>query len=78
MNFARLEREPPIRSSDLNLTPVSDAVGAVVLAAHAGNMDTVMIAGKIVKRNGQMANCDLERIRSLAHDSQRFILSESE
>jgi 5-methylthioadenosine/S-adenosylhomocysteine deaminase len=65
-----------IRCSDLNLTPVSDAVGAVVLGAHAGNVDTVMVAGKIVKRHGKMVGCDLDRLRSLAQDSLNFILGE--
>ncbi len=65
-----------IRATDLNLAPVSDAVGAVVLGAHAGNVDTVMVAGNIIKRHGRMVNCDLERLRRLAHESLDFVLAD--
>lgn len=64
-----------IRSDDLNLTPVSDAVGAVVLAAHSGNVDTVMVAGKVVKRHGEMMGIDLQALRERAHASQAHILA---
>jgi 5-methylthioadenosine/S-adenosylhomocysteine deaminase len=66
-----------IRATDLNLAPVSDAVGAVVLGAHAGNVDTVMVAGNIIKRHGRMVNCDLERLRKLAQESLDFVLADS-
>jgi cytosine/adenosine deaminase-related metal-dependent hydrolase len=65
-----------IRTSDLNLAPVSDAIGAIVLAAHAGNVDTVIVAGKIVKSGGKMVNYDRERVRSLAQKSLQYILAD--
>ena len=43
-----------VRGTDPNLTPVSAPVDAVVLAAHPGNVDTVLVAGRIVKRGGRM------------------------
>lgn len=64
-----------IRGDDLNLTPVSDAVGAVVLAAHPGNVDTVFVAGKTVKRHGRMQGIDLDALRQRAHASQHHILA---
>lgn len=63
-----------IRGNDINLTPVSDAVGAVVLAAHPGNVDTVLVAGKAVKRHGRMLNVDLLALRQRARASQEFVL----
>ena len=63
-----------IRGTDLNLTPVSDPVGAVVLAAHAGNIDSVFAAGRAVKRHGQMLGHDLADMRERALASQRYIL----
>jgi 5-methylthioadenosine/S-adenosylhomocysteine deaminase len=65
-----------LRATDLNLAPVSNAVGAVVLGAHAGNVDTVMVAGNIVKQHGRILNCDLERLRKLAHESLDFVLAD--
>lgn len=63
-----------LRANDLNLTPVSDAVGAVVLAAHPGNVDTVFVAGQAVKRGGTMVNVDLEKLRTRAMASQAYVL----
>ena len=64
-----------VRTSDLNLTPVSDAVGAVVLAAHTGNVDSVFVAGRAVKRSGQMLGIDLDALRRRAIDSQKHVLA---
>jgi 5-methylthioadenosine/S-adenosylhomocysteine deaminase len=63
-----------IRGTDLNLTPVSDAVGAVVLAAHPGNVDSVFVAGRAVKRHGRMLGIDIDELRRRALASQQYIL----
>lgn len=63
-----------INTEDLNLTPVSDAIGAVVLAAHSGNVDSVFVAGNAVKRRGRMVNVNLETLRHKAHASQHYVL----
>jgi hypothetical protein len=36
----------------------------------ARNVDTVMIAGKIVKQNGQLVGVDMNRIARLAREAQ--------
>jgi cytosine/adenosine deaminase-related metal-dependent hydrolase len=64
-----------IRMEDINLAPVSDPVGSVVLAAHPGNVDSVFVAGRAVKRSGRLLGADLARIRQLAESSQQFLLS---
>lgn len=43
-----------LRRDTLNLTPLNDPGGSVVQAAGPGNVDTVMVAGRIVK---QGENC---------------------
>lgn len=43
-----------LRADDLNLFPVHDPVFSVVEMANGGNVDTVMIAGRIAKRAGQL------------------------
>ncbi|QYY33893.1 amidohydrolase family protein (plasmid) [Cupriavidus pinatubonensis] len=63
-----------IRGDDLNLAPVSDAVGAVVLAAHPGNVDTVFVAGRTVKRHGRMTGVDVDMLRHRAAASQHYVL----
>ena len=64
-----------VRGTDLNLSPVSDPVGAVVLAAHAGNVDTVLVRGVVKKRNGRLLGVDLDRIRAAAANSRDRLLA---
>lgn len=57
-----------LRATDLNLYPASAPADAVVLAAHAGNVDTVLVAGTVVKRGGRLL-ADVPRAQRLAKDS---------
>lgn len=65
-----------IRAEDLNLTPVTEPVAAVVAGAHPGNVDTVMVEGRILKRHGVLVDVDLKAIRERAKASQRYVLAE--
>jgi len=65
-----------VRTSDLNLHPVVEPVAAVVNAAHPGNVDTVIVDGVVRKRDGRLVGVDLDRIRSLAEQSQRRVLGD--
>ena len=65
-----------IRGSDLNLAPISDPVGAVVLATHPGNVDAVMVRGEFRKRNGKMVNVDLDAIHRAARASRDWLLAQ--
>jgi 5-methylthioadenosine/S-adenosylhomocysteine deaminase len=42
-----------LRADALSLTPLNDPVGAVVLAAHPGLVDSVFVAGRALKRDGR-------------------------
>jgi 5-methylthioadenosine/S-adenosylhomocysteine deaminase len=53
-----------LRASDLNLAPMNNVVETVMSCAHAGNVDTVLVDGKAVKRDGQLVGFDLPEIRS--------------
>ncbi|WP_040503132.1 amidohydrolase family protein, partial [Herbaspirillum lusitanum] len=63
-----------IRADDINLAPVSDAVGAIVLAAHSGNVDSVYVAGRAVKKAGKLLSVDVDQVRARALSSQQFVL----
>ena len=65
-----------IRTTDLNIFPVKDPIGAVVQCAHTGNVDSVYVAGKEIKRNGKMVNVDMERVRKLAIEARDYIFKE--
>jgi 5-methylthioadenosine/S-adenosylhomocysteine deaminase len=50
--------------------PMNNAVGAVVSNMGPQNVDTVLIAGKIMKRNGQMLGLDMARLQRLGDESR--------
>ena len=50
-----------------------DPVGTIVLQAHPGNVDTVLVAGEIVKRNGMLVNVDPAAAVGQLEESQRFV-----
>jgi len=65
-----------LRSSDLNLFPVHDAVRSVVRQAGPGNVDAVMVAGKFVKRDGRLLYEDLAKRQGELLESGRRILND--
>lgn len=57
-----------LRADALNLAPVAhDPIGAVVTAAHPGNIDTVLVDGRPVKRAGQLIYGELGGVLDTAH-----------
>lgn len=64
-----------VRTTDLNMFPINDPVCAVTQCAHTGNVDSVFVAGKAVKRNGKLLNVDLDGLRKIAYESQEYILT---
>jgi cytosine/adenosine deaminase-related metal-dependent hydrolase len=52
-----------LQTRDLNLWPVSNLESAVMAGAHGGNVDTVLVAGEVVKRDGRLVGVDLDAIR---------------
>ena len=47
----------------LNMFPINNPVGAVVNDAHVGNVDTVLVAGRVVKRHGALVGVDMAGLR---------------
>ncbi|WP_366295527.1 amidohydrolase family protein [Paenibacillus sp. AN1007] len=65
-----------ICSTDLNLFPVHDPIGAVVQFANPSNVDTVFVAGKPVKRDGRLLDVDLHEIRRKGMQSTEYLLTQ--
>ena len=65
-----------VRGTDLNLAPVSDPVGAIVLAAHPGNVDAVLVRGEFRKRDGRMVGVDISAIHRAALASRDWLLAQ--
>ena len=66
-----------IRTDSLAMTPLNNASGAVVYNAHAGMVDTVLVAGRVVKRDGELVSVDVPRIRRLAVETRDHLLAQA-
>ena len=53
-----------------NVMPMNNAVGAVVTSMTPANVDTVIIAGKMVKRDGKLVGVDMNKIYQLGRAAQ--------
>jgi cytosine/adenosine deaminase-related metal-dependent hydrolase len=59
----------------LNMLGVADAVGAVVQQANASNVQTVLVAGTPVKRDGRLVDVDLTRLAGMLDESREGVLA---
>jgi cytosine/adenosine deaminase-related metal-dependent hydrolase len=66
-----------LRTDTINVMPVNNAYGAVVLAMDTSNVDTVFIAGKAVKQGGRLVGVDLGRLRREAEQSRDYIAAKA-
>ncbi|MEV0485718.1 amidohydrolase family protein [Streptomyces sp. NPDC050508] len=53
-----------LRTDDLTVFPVTDPVATLVSAGHPGLVDTVLVAGRVVKRDGVLVGVDLPALRA--------------
>jgi cytosine/adenosine deaminase-related metal-dependent hydrolase len=51
-----------VRTTDTNMTPMGDPYDALVQLAQPGNVDTVIVDGRIVRQNGKFTALDQEGI----------------
>jgi cytosine/adenosine deaminase-related metal-dependent hydrolase len=63
-----------LRTDRINVMPVNNAYGAVVLGMDTSNVDTVIVGGKVLKRGGQLVGVDLTRIQRQAEQSRDYLL----
>ncbi|MFN8451607.1 MAG: amidohydrolase family protein [Anaerolineae bacterium] len=66
-----------LRTDLPNIFPVNDPIGAVVWGMDTSNVDLVFVAGKPLKRNGELVGVDMNRIRRLAYESRDYVVSKS-
>jgi 5-methylthioadenosine/S-adenosylhomocysteine deaminase len=64
-----------LRTDTINVTPLNNAPGAVVTLMDTSNVDTVFIAGKILKRGGKLLGVDLPKIRRTVEASRDAVLA---
>jgi 5-methylthioadenosine/S-adenosylhomocysteine deaminase len=66
-----------IRADTLGMAPLNNAAGAVVYNAHPGLVDTVLVAGRVVKRGGRLLDHDAARIIRLAEETRDYVLAQA-
>ena len=65
-----------LRQDDLTIFPVHDPVSSIVTQAGVSNVDTVLVAGRTVKRNGKMLTEGIAGKRAMLRRSAERILSD--
>jgi cytosine/adenosine deaminase-related metal-dependent hydrolase len=69
------EADIVILRTDLpNTLPFNNAYGAIVTAMDTSNVDTVFIAGRVMKRSGKLVGVDLARIQREAAASRDYLV----
>ncbi|HEX3511298.1 MAG TPA: amidohydrolase family protein [Solirubrobacteraceae bacterium] len=63
-----------VGGSRLNMVPMADPVGCLVAQAQASNVEHVLVAGRFVKREGELVGVDLARAAALAADASEAVL----
>jgi cytosine/adenosine deaminase-related metal-dependent hydrolase len=62
-----------LRSDKPNIHPVNDPIGAVVWGMDTSNVDSVFVAGRALKRGGELVDIDMARVRDLAYDARDHV-----
>jgi 5-methylthioadenosine/S-adenosylhomocysteine deaminase len=59
-----------LSADDPTVFPFNNPAGTIVAAGHPGLVDTVLVAGRVVKRGGRLLDVDLPRLRSRLVESR--------
>ena len=62
-----------VRTTDINMTPVGDPYEALVQLAHPGNVDTVMVDGRILRQKNRFTALDHGRAVREARDAAKAL-----
>ena len=65
-----------LRARDINLFPANNIAGTIVQAADRSNVDTVMVAGRVLKAGGQLVDVDLAKLEREVAESVQHIFRE--
>jgi 5-methylthioadenosine/S-adenosylhomocysteine deaminase len=66
-----------LRTDKPNVFPVNDPIGAVVWGMDTGNVDTVFVAGKMMKCNGRLMHVDWNAVKKAVMDSREYVIRKS-
>ena len=66
-----------LRTDRLNVTPLNDPVTAVVSGMDTSNVDTVIIAGQVMKQGGRLLHVDWRAVSRMASESRDHVIAKS-
>jgi cytosine/adenosine deaminase-related metal-dependent hydrolase/ribose/xylose/arabinose/galactoside ABC-type transport system permease subunit len=66
-----------LRTDRMNVTPLNDPTTAVVTGMDTGNVDTVLIAGRVMKRGGELLHVDWQALKAMAAESRDHVIAKS-
>ncbi len=66
-----------LRTDRLNVTPLNDPFAAVVSGMDTGNVDTVLIAGRAMKRGGRVLHVDWPAVKRAADEARDHVIAKS-
>jgi 5-methylthioadenosine/S-adenosylhomocysteine deaminase len=66
-----------LRMDQINVMPVNNVYGAIVLGMDTSNVDTVFIGGTLRRSKGKLVGVDLNWVSRLAHQSRDYIVAKA-
>lgn len=67
-----------LRADAVNVPPVNDLRGAVVSGTDVSNVDTVLVAGRVVKRSGLLVGVDFDRLYAMVYGARDRVFAKAE
>jgi 5-methylthioadenosine/S-adenosylhomocysteine deaminase len=65
-----------LRADDITMFPVRDPIASIVMQAGVANVDTVLVAGKVMKRGGKLLHPGLPELKAALRRSGDRILAD--
>ncbi|KVZ12035.1 amidohydrolase family protein [Burkholderia ubonensis] len=66
-----------VRTNGVAVFPVTNAIGTIVQAVERADVDTVMVAGQLRKRDGRLVDIDLAKLNADVTASRDFLIDAS-
>jgi 5-methylthioadenosine/S-adenosylhomocysteine deaminase len=66
-----------LRTNGVAVFPVTNAIGTIVQAVERSDVDTVMVAGRLRKRDGKLIGVDIEKLTAEVLASRDYLLTVS-
>jgi len=66
-----------LRTDRLNVTPLNDPATAVVAGMDTSNVDTVLVAGRVMKQGGRLLHVDWDAVKRMAVEARNHVIAKS-